>query len=63
MGTNKHQDRWYVTTAFFRNGGLIVRARSGQLLGPFETREEALACRYGLEQSTGTEGNYAVDRA
>lgn len=56
------RERWYVTTAFFSQGGRIVRARSGQLLGPFPTREEALACRYGLEQSTGTDGNYFVDQ-
>lgn len=58
----EHTRNWYVATAFFRHGGKIVRARSGQLLGPFETREEALACRFGFEQSTGTEGNYYVDQ-
>lgn len=63
MSETKTKERWYVTTAFFRNGGMIVRARSGRLLGPFATRDEALACRYGLEQGTGTEGNYAVDQA
>lgn len=57
----KHTKNWYVATAFFAHGGKIVRARSGQLLGPWKTREEALACRYGLEQSTGTEGNYFID--
>lgn len=59
------KERWYITTDFFRNGGKVVRvktARGYTDLGPWPSRDEALACRYGFEQGSGNEGAYAVDQ-
>ena len=50
------QERWYITTDFFRNGGEFIAG-----LGPWDTREEALAARFGYELGTRREGRYFVD--
>lgn len=52
------RERWYITTDFFRNGGKYLQG-----LGPWPTREEALACRTGYEAGSGQVGRYAVDKA
>lgn len=47
------RERWYVTTDFFRDGGKYIAG-----LGPWDTRELALACRTGYEAATGRNDLY-----
>lgn len=48
--------RWYITTDFFANGGEFIAS-----LGSWNTREEALAARFGYELGRRREGLYFVD--
>lgn len=61
MSDTKVKDRWYVCTDFKRLGGKVIEVQRGAVLGPFDTRDEALACRFGFEQGTRQDGRYAVD--
>jgi len=64
MGTEtktKTKDRWYVCTDLKRNGGKVIKTCYDRLLGPFDTRDEALACREGFEAGAHRNGAYSVD--
>lgn len=58
---DKPKGKWYVTNELFANGGKIIKTRSGQILGPWDTRDQALSCRFGFEHGTGCEGELFVD--
>ena len=62
MDETKARERWYVTTDFFRNGGQAVSANGVHVLGPYNTREEALACREGFEHGARMQGRLYVDQ-
>jgi hypothetical protein len=61
MSDTKTKDRWYVCTDFKRNGGKVIQTSYGDILGPYDTREEALACRFGFEQGARRDGCLFVD--
>lgn len=61
MIDTKTKDRWYVCTDFKRNGGKVIKTCYGNLLGPWDTRDEALACRLGFEDGAQRNGAYFVD--
>jgi hypothetical protein len=61
MSDTKVKDRWYVCTDYKRLGGKVIQTSYGDFLGPYDTVEEALACRFGFEQGTRGEGRYYVD--
>lgn len=51
---NRDPGQWYVTTAWFKDGGKWIS-------GPYSTRDDAAVARTTIEKMAGRDGAYWLD--